>query len=321
MGYFHSFETRGPKGSPGTGGTGRSVGLSVREGPLGEWYVREERDDRPSSTPAQPARSEPHGTHHASRFRHAWDRPSALRSISGGALLERTTPGHPAGFPLQGVSPPPTISLRYFICSEADHREIEQLLQMSIPPAALRQAVESAVRNAVSWARAAADTLRRGSRSAATRQLFREAFGTLPEHVPAWRPAGQTWDHGDVVRTRLLRAAHILAGGWIRFYCWGRPSHCHECRRQPPTYWACSSWGQRYVICLGQAFWRAWRDNDTASLATTMLHEALHIYFGRLVRNGDSGRIRDATCYERFVLRANGIPLPAGFDQYCAAAV
>jgi hypothetical protein len=110
---------------------------------------------------------------------------------------------------------------------------------------------------------------------------------------------------GDLVTIRLRRAAEILDGGWIRYYCWGSPKYCTECRRQPPTYFACSSWGKRYVICLGTGFWKAWRDRDEAKTASTLVHEALHIYFGSLIAHGEKGRYGNANCYQRFVLLIN----------------
>jgi hypothetical protein len=134
---------------------------------------------------------------------------------------------------------------------------------MSILPGALRQAVETAAGNAVSWLWNAGAALRTSPRAARTRNLFCEAFGTTPEFVPAWRPANAKWiDRGDLVAIRLYDAAKILDGWWIHYYCWGDPRHCLECTRQPPTYFACSSFKGRYVICLGQAFWKAWQAND-----------------------------------------------------------
>ena len=53
------------------------------------------------------------------------------------------------------------------------------------------------------------------------RQRFRDAFGTAPEFIPTWRPAGQTWDVGGVVRERLRCAAKIMSEGDIEFVAWG----------------------------------------------------------------------------------------------------
>jgi hypothetical protein len=120
------------------------------------------------------------------------------------------------------------------------------------------------------------------------------------------------------VAIRLNAVAKILGGGWIRYFCWGDPSHCSECTSKPPTYFACSSWGKRYVICLGQAFWRAWQGRDTATMASTLVHEALHIYFGRLIAHREKGRYGNADCYERFVIRMNDQFLHAATASACA---
>ena len=191
---------------------------------------------------------------------------------------------------------------------------------MSILPGALRQAVETAAGNAVSWLWNAGAALRTSPRAARTRNLFCEAFGTTPEFVPAWRPANAKWiDRGDLVAIRLYDAAKILDGGWIHYFCWGDPRHCLECTRQPPTYFACSSFKGRYVICLGQAFWKAWQANDEATLASTLLHEALHIYFGTLIAHGETGgRYGNANCYERYVIRFNDRFLHPATDTSCA---
>lgn len=209
--------------------------------------------------------------------------------------------------------------VRYFTCTSQDRGNIEKALSMSILPNALREAVETAAGNAVSWLWNASSALQVSPRAARTSQLFCQAFGTTPGFVPSWRPANATWiDRGDLVAIRLQRAAAILDGGWIRYYCWGSPKYCPECRRQPPTYFACSSFGKRYVICLGTAFWRAWRDRDEATTASTLVHEALHIYFGALIAHGEKGRYGNANCYERFVMLINGQFLHSATDAACA---
>lgn len=209
--------------------------------------------------------------------------------------------------------------VRSFNCSAADQAQIEAALSMSILPGALRQAVETAAGNAVSWLWNAGAALRTSPRAARTRTLFCEAFGTTPEFVPAWRAPTAKWiDRGDLIAIRLYDAAKILDGGWIHYYCWGSPSQCLECSRQPPTYFACSSFKGKYVICLGQAFWKAWQAHDEATLASTLLHEALHIYFGTLISHGETGRYGNANCYERYVIRFNNQFLHSATDTSCA---
>ncbi|MDZ7366253.1 MAG: peptidoglycan-binding protein [candidate division KSB1 bacterium] len=143
-------------------------------------------------------------------------------------------------------------------------------------------------------------------RSATTRERFFEAFATYPEFVPGWRPAGATWnDLGGLVAIRLRRAAEILEGGWIKYFCWGSQRHCSECTSSPSDYYACSSYVGAYHICLGDPFWQAWRNGDVATMASTLLHEALHIYFSQTVAH--EGSTGNANCYERFVMQLNAL--------------
>lgn len=208
--------------------------------------------------------------------------------------------------------------VRHFRCSPRDVSEIERRLSMSILPGALRQAVEKAAGDAVSWLWTASAALQTSPRAARTRTLFCEAFGTTPEFVPAWRSTGAKWiDRGDLVAMRLNAVAKILDGGWIRYFCWGSAAHCPECTGAP-TYFACASWGKRYVICLGEAFWRAWQARDEATLASTLLHEALHIYFGRLISHGEKSRYGNANCYERYVISFNRQFLHTATSTACA---
>ena len=91
------------------------------------------------------------------------------------------------------------------------------------------------------------------------------------------RPAGQTWDIGAVVRERLRCAAKIMSEGDIEFVAWG-PLSCPfgtTGRRRP---WAVVQAG-RSRICLGQTFWQAAGKADIEGMATTLLHECLHIFF------------------------------------------
>jgi hypothetical protein len=174
----------------------------------------------------------------------------------------------------------------------------------------LRAAVEGAAGRAVLLARRGAAALDRPGRTAKTRRLFCEAFGVAPEFVPPWR-AGLTgvvrWrDLGELVAIRLRDVAKILDEGCIHYFCWGSQAHCPECPGAP-TYFACSSFLNRYIICLGQGFWRAWQSGDTATTASTLLHESLHIYFGTTV--SDRGRSGNANCYERFAARLHNLPL------------
>ncbi|MGH8489140.1 MAG: hypothetical protein ACREXS_09835 [Gammaproteobacteria bacterium] len=209
--------------------------------------------------------------------------------------------------------------VRHFTCSDADIASVsaESVVGRAVNGDELRAALEDAVGRALTAIRAAADALRRSRRTKAVRDLFCEVFGVLPEFVPSWRPAGKTWDRGDVVRARFQFVAKLLDGRFIRYFCWGSAAHCPECTGQPETYFACSSFGKRYVICLGAGFWKAFRDGDQATMASTLLHEALHIYFGTLIAHG-GGRFDNANCYERFVVLFNGLFLHPATDAACA---
>jgi hypothetical protein len=211
--------------------------------------------------------------------------------------------------------------VRFFTCSKAERTEVEKVVARPVPVETLRAAVEGTAGRAVSLTLRAAGALETLPRSAAARSFFCEAFGVTPEFVPPWRAslAGVVrWrDLGELVAIRLRNAATILDGGFIRYFCGGSPAHCPECTGDPSTYFACSSFLGQYIICLGAGFWRAWRDGDEATTASTLLHEALHIYFSRTV--ADVGRSGNANCYERFVVRLNGLSLHPATDANCLA--
>jgi hypothetical protein len=209
-------------------------------------------------------------------------------------------------------SPP----VRFFHCSTADLARIQTVLGVSVSVATLRAALASRATRAVAWCWSASGALRVSPRTAATQALFREAFATAPGTVPTWKPANATWvDIGDLVALRLNNAAKILNGGWIHYFCLGSATHCPECTSPPSSYIACSSFKGRYLICLGEHFWRAWQSRAFATMSANLIHEALHIYFGRTV--GHQGRTGNASCYQRFVLRANGIALPSHLVTRC----
>jgi hypothetical protein len=117
------------------------------------------------------------------------------------------------------------------------------------------------------------------------------------------------------VAIRLKSAARIVDGGFIRYFCWGSPAHCPECTGSPASYFACSSFLGRYLICLGDGFWRAWAIGDLDTTATTLLHEALHIFFGRTV--SDVGSTGNANCYERYLIQFNRLFLHPATAASC----
>ena len=210
-----------------------------------------------------------------------------------------------------------------FTCTDSDRANIENLLSMSIPVPTLRSAVESAAGAAVSLTTAAAASLDRPARTAASRAAFCAAFGVAPEFVPPWRATLRgvvKWrDLGELVAIRLRDVAKILDGGCIHYFAWGSPGHCPECTEDPPTYFACSSFRGLYIICLGPGFWQAWQVRDTVTLDLTLLHEALHIYFSTTVAH--QGRTGNAFCYESFISRINRLPVPQVTTQACPLGV
>jgi len=209
-----------------------------------------------------------------------------------------------------------------FTCSDAERANIENLLSMSIPPATLKAAVESAAAGAVSLATRAATALDRSNRSNAIRSTFCEAFGVMPEFVPPWRATLRgvvRWkDLGELVAIRLRDVAKIVDGGCIHYSCWITAGHCPDCGGvNAAGVYACSDFHGRYVICLGGLFWQRWQSGDTTTTQSTILHEALHIYFKTTV--GDQGRSGNANCYERFAVRLQNLPLHPDTAANCAA--
>jgi len=208
-------------------------------------------------------------------------------------------------------------------CSDTEHASVENLLQMSIPPATLRAAVETSAGAVVSLINTAAATLDRPSRTAASRAAFCAAFGVTPEFVPAWRSTLTgvvRWrDLGELVAIRLRDAAKIIDGGCIRYFCWGSAAHCPECTGAPTTYISCSSFRGQYTICLGDGFWRAWQAGDTVTTDLNLLHEALHIYFSTTVAH--TGRTGNAYCYQSYVANINGLTIPQRITDRCPVGV
>ena len=209
---------------------------------------------------------------------------------------------------------PKQVTIRKLICTDADLAAIgvETGKGRDLVIREVRIAIEDAVRRAMVLIERAESQLKRpraaGRAGDAMRQRFRDAFGTAPEFVPTWRPAGQTWDVGGVVRERLRCAAKAMSEGDIEFVAWG-PGSC------PFAFdWATRPWavvqGGRFRICLGQTFWQAAGRADTEGMATTLLHECLHIFFDTIRHRLEKWAYNTATCYERYVLLCSGIPIP-----------
>jgi hypothetical protein len=207
--------------------------------------------------------------------------------------------------------------VRRFNCTAADLTAIGAVVGRAVTAAELQKAVEDAAALASAWITNTRRALETSPRSENTRRLFFESFAAYPEKVPSWRKATDSWaDLGALVALRMRRAQEILDGGQIRFACWHSATNCPECAgTSPHNIFACSSFKGDYRICFGAPFWRAFRDGDTATMASTVMHEALHIYFGRTV--SDAGSTGNANCYERFVLRVNGARIHGATIQSC----
>jgi hypothetical protein len=193
---------------------------------------------------------------------------------------------------------------RLLSCTDAERARVAAVVGRPVSAAQLRGAVNTAATQAAREGRGAALALRARPRSAHTTQVFRSVFNVPPTFVPRWRPANAKWrDLGDLVALRLERAADILVGGHVRLFCWGSAVHCPECTGPPTQYRACSSYLGRYHICLGQPWWHWWRHGRRGFMASTLLHEALHIYFRLQHHTAAVGRpsVNNVHCYDTFV--------------------
>jgi len=238
-----------------------------------------------------------------------------MQSILGEIFLEAEAPGSSVTTRSGGASG----RVRHFFCNTADHKKVENFLKMSVTDATLRDAVEKSVATALPWIYKAIAALRVSPRSTRTINIFQQSFAQSPDWNPPWKDATMKWvDWGDLIATRLQKAAHILNGGYIKYFCYGSLAHCSECRKTPPVYYACSSWKGKYVICLGHSFWNDWRKGNRDSMISTLIHEALHIYFSKTVAH--SGRSRNVSCYLRFIALINNRRLPARVATRCPAS-
>jgi peptidoglycan hydrolase-like protein with peptidoglycan-binding domain len=216
---------------------------------------------------------------------------------------------------LRGAAP--AARVRNFNCSAADLIAIGAVVGRAVTAAELQQALEDAAAQASAWITNARRLLGASPRSEDTKRLFFESFAAYPEKVPTWHKPGYLWaDLGGLVARRMMLAQKIIDGGEIRYSCWHSATNCPECPGSSPhSIFACSSFKGDYRICFGAPFWIAFRDGDTATMSSTVMHEALHIYFSRTV--SDSGLTGNSNCYERFLVRVNGAHLHGATIQSC----
>lgn len=237
-----------------------------------------------------------------------WWAPPRRRSVPGVStlLLDRTLEAE--------LSP-----TRLFTCSAAEEANVVAAAGQPLTPAQMRAAIGGAIAHAQREAAASVRALRARPRAAFTTAAFRGVFGVGPGWVPPWRPARASWqDLGDLVALRLERAARILGGGHMRFFCWGSVAHCPDCPHAPTSYRACSSAHGVTHVCLGRRFWIWFGQGRRAWMGAVLLHEALHVYF-RLQHNLEAvGRpsVSNVHCYDTLVARLAGrAPKPGDVDR------
>jgi hypothetical protein len=137
------------------------------------------------------------------------------------------------------------------------------------------------------------------------------------------------------VAVRCRRVADLLASRSIRFFCRITATNCPDCGNNNAPF-ACSSWGRESVapknsnvICLGSPTWDDMKNNNLASIRSTLMHEPFHIYFGKYVTehgthpDGSSvGKFGGIDCIVRFVFEVNGqTPVPTDVAACDAVAV
>lgn len=208
---------------------------------------------------------------------------------------------------------------RLFSCSETERARVAAVLgRAGVTVAQLRNAVSVSIAQARREATGAARLLRALSRTTRTTDVFRGVFNVPPTFVPDWRPANARWrDLGDLVAIRLDRAAAILSGGHMHLFCWGSNAHCPECTDAATSYRACSSYRGSYRICIGQEWWQWFRQGYHGFMASTLLHEALHVYFVLEHHRAAIGRpsVNNMYCYDTLVARLHSrTPKPGDAD-------
>jgi hypothetical protein len=181
--------------------------------------------------------------------------------------------------------------------------------------------INAHVHTAILLLRRASASLKRGSRVADTRTIFRQIFRVDPEFVPTWlRPTATIKDRGDVVAMRCRRVADLLASGRIKFFCSITAANCPDCGNDSSPF-ACSSYGKDIVICLGNGFWDDMKAGRNNSLLSTLMHEPFHIYYGRHVTQHDPkrGKFGGINCIVQFVFAKNRRTVPSRVRQRCSA--
>jgi hypothetical protein len=102
---------------------------------------------------------------------------------------------------------PSSVAAQTLRCDTEDLAAIAVAIGSVVTRTDAHDAIKAASQLAVKWLLTAAAALKRprpkGVAGEPMRLKFREALGTNLEFVPTWRPRGETWDRGDIVRARL----------------------------------------------------------------------------------------------------------------------
>ena len=222
-----------------------------------------------------------------------------------------------------GPVKPPTAFVRNFSGAADECRAALRLAGKTGDEALaiINKQVESAIR----MLRNAAARLQQGARTKRTNQVFLRIFRVMPNFVPPWfKQLPTRKDRGDVIADRCTMVANLLASGSIRFFCAINGTNCPDCATSSPEVFACSSWGNNRVICLGNSFWRDMKNGNSNSMLSTLIHEPFHITLGRYVTehsthsNGRSvGKFGDINCTVQFVFEINGLMPPQRVIDRC----
>lgn len=218
--------------------------------------------------------------------------------------------------------------IRSLTCKPHELRSVQAVLGRRTTYRELESGLKQRAKIAATWCIKAAQALEKNPRSTTARRIFLQAFRVRPEYAAEWLKK-QSWNsRGALVAHRLRRVATMLTDGSIRYFCKGHKAYCPECvDASNPSYntwtddFACSSFAKKRVICLGEAFWEQWKGGHVSDNINTLMHEALHIYFGNLIAHGHRGKFSDANCYSLFVLQMNKKPVPARVRARCQATL
>lgn len=125
----------------------------------------------------------------------------------------------------------------------------------------------------------------------------------------------------DVLIRRFRGARQILADGWMRYVCLGRPTINFTLGGKTCAGVGCDA-GTRARSCGGISqivLCEPWWSDDLGidkldAQARTLLHEAIHIYFEFI---NDTGNLANAHCYDQFVFNLNWLDVPERVKSRC----